>query len=242
MEEQFIRLALIYGEEALEKLRSSTVAVFGVGGVGGYTVEALARCGIGALELIDHDRVSESNLNRQILATHSTIGKYKVDVAAERIRDISPSCRVTGHKTFFLPETKEQFDFSKYDYVVDAIDTVTGKMEIIRSAKAAGVPVISAMGAGNKVDASAFRVADISKTSGCHLARIMRKLCREEGIRHVKVVYSLEESLPPRDIPGCQPDPNRRSLPGSTPFAVAAAGMLLAGEVVKDLVRDISEI
>lgn len=235
MEEQFVRMALIFGEKALEDLGRCRVAVFGVGGVGGYVVEALARCGVGALDLIDHDTVSLSNINRQILATHSTVGKPKVEAARDRVLDINPSCRVRTYQTFFLPETRAMFDLSQYDYVVDAIDTVTGKKEILLCARDAGVPVISAMGAGNKVDASAFRVADIYQTSGCPLARIMRKLCRENGIQKLKVVYSQEIPIRPLEIPGCEPDPQRRSLPGSCAFAVAAAGMLLAGEVIKDL-------
>ena len=237
MDEQFLRLALIYGPEAIERLHGCRVAVFGVGGVGGYVVEALARCGVGALDLVDHDRVSLSNINRQILATHSTLGMAKVEAARARVLDINPNCRVTTYQTFFLPDTREQFDFTKFDYVVDCIDTVTGKKEILLCAKEAGVPVISAMGAGNKVDAGAFQVADIYKTSGCPLARVMRKLCRENGIQKLKVVYSREEPVRPLDLPGCAPDPQRRSLPGSAVFAVAAAGMLLAGEVIQDLTQ-----
>lgn len=237
MDEQFIRMALIFGEESMDILAKSRVAVFGVGGVGGYVVEALARCGVGALDLVDHDKVSLSNINRQILATHSTLGLAKVEVARARILDINPGCRVTTHQTFFLPDSADGLDFSHYDYVVDCIDTVTGKKEILLRAKAAGVPVISAMGAGNKIDAGAFRVADIYKTSGCPLARVMRKLCRENGIDKLKVVYSQEEPIRPLELPGCEPDPQRRSLPGSAVFAVAAAGMLLAGEVVKDLTQ-----
>lgn len=235
MDEQFVRMALLYGPEAMEALAKARVAVFGVGGVGGYVVEALARCGVGALDLVDHDRVSLSNLNRQILATHSTLGMAKVEAAKARVLDINPNCRVTTHQTFFLPESGESLDFAQFDYVADCIDTVTGKKEILLRAQAAGVPVISAMGAGNKVDAGAFQVADIYKTSGCPLARVMRKLCRENGIRGLKVVYSQEEPIRPLELPGCVPDPQRRSLPGSAVFAVAAAGMLLAGEIVQDL-------
>lgn len=235
MDEQFVRMALLYGPEAMETLAKARVAVFGVGGVGGYVVEALARCGVGALDLVDHDQVSLSNLNRQILATHSTLGMAKVEAAKARVLDINPNCRVTTHQTFFLPESGETLDFAQFDYVADCIDTVTGKKEILLRAQAAGVPVISAMGAGNKVDAGAFQVADIYKTSGCPLARVMRKLCRENGIRRLKVVYSQEEPIRPLELPGCVPDPQRRSLPGSAVFAVAAAGMLLAGEIVQDL-------
>ena len=233
----FSRMERVYGKEAIEKLSRCHVAVFGIGGVGGYVVEALARSGVGALDLIDNDKVCMSNLNRQIIATHRTLGKYKVDAARERVLDINPRCKVTTYPTFFLPENSDQFDFTKYDYVVDAIDTVTGKKEIILKARQAGTPVISCMGAGNKVDASAFRVADIYETSVCPLARVMRKLCRQNGIDHLKVVYSQEEPLPPReDLP---PEPTngstRRATPGSTPFAVAAAGMVAAGEVVREL-------
>ncbi len=245
---QFSRSQLVFGKDAMDILAQSRVAVFGIGGVGGYTVEALARSGVGALDLIDDDKVCLTNLNRQILATRSTVGKYKVEVAKERILDINPKCVVTTHQTFFMPDTKDQFDFSQYDYVVDAIDTVTGKMEIIRCARDAKVPVISAMGAGNKIDASAFRVADIYKTSVCPLARVMRRLCRKEGIKHLKVVYSQEEPIRPHEDMSiscrahciCPPGTarkctQRRDIPGSTAFAVAAAGMILAGEVVKDL-------
>ena len=235
MDEQLVRMALIFGPEAMDTLAASRVAIFGVGGVGGYVVEALARCGLGALDVVDHDQVSLSNLNRQILATHSTLGMPKVEAAKARILDINPRCRVHTHQTFFLPDSADTLDFAQFDYVVDCIDTVTGKKEILLRAKAAGVPVISAMGAGNKIDAGAFQVSDIYKTSGCPLARVMRKLCRENGIERLKVVYSQEAPIRPLDIPGCQPDPERRSLPGSAVFAVAAAGMLLAGEVVKDL-------
>ena len=245
---QFSRSQLVFGQEAMERLQSSRVAVFGIGGVGGYTVEALARSGVGALDLIDDDKVCLTNLNRQLFATRSTIGKYKVEVARDRILDINPKCNVTIHQTFFMPDTKEQFDFSQYDYVVDAIDTVTGKKEIILCARAAGVPVISSMGAGNKVEASAFRVADIYETKVCPLARVMRKICRQNGVDHLKVVYSEEKPIRPLEDMSiscrahcvCPPGTarkctERRDIPGSTAFAVAAAGMILAGEVVKDL-------
>ena len=228
---QFSRSELIFGKDAMERLKNARVAVFGIGGVGGYTVEALARSGVGALDLVDDDKVCITNLNRQILATHSTVAKYKVDVARDRILDINPHCQVTTYQTFFMPDTADQFDFSQYDYVVDAIDTVTGKKEIILRARAAGVPVISSMGAGNKVEASAFKVADIYKTSVCPL-----------------VVYSEEKPIRPledmaiscRAYCVCPPGTarkctQRRDIPGSTPFAVAAAGMIIAGEVVKDL-------
>lgn len=232
----------------MDRLHSARVAVFGIGGVGGYTVEALARSGVGALDLIDDDRVCLTNLNRQILATRSTVGQYKVDVAAQRIADIDPKIAVTIYKTFYSPATAHQFDFAAYDYVVDAIDTVTGKLELIQQAHDAGTPIISCMGAGNKLDAAAFQVADIYKTSVCPLARVMRKELRKRGIRHLKVVYSQEEALTPLDDMAiscrshciCPPGTarkctQRRQVPGSTAFVPAAAGLILAGEVVRDL-------
>ena len=237
MQNQFSRTQLLLGPEAMARLAACRVAVFGVGGVGGYTVEALARSGIGALDLIDDDKVCLTNLNRQLHATRSTVGQYKVDAAEQRIRDINPDCRVTTYKTFFLPETEDQFDFALYDYVVDAIDTVKGKLALAEKAIAAGTPIISAMGAGNKLDASALRVADIYQTSVCPLARVMRTECRKRGIRHLKVVYSKE--LPVRPL-GAVPEDDRRGsvrrdIPGSTAFVPAAAGLIIAGEVVKDL-------
>ncbi|MBE5998492.1 MAG: tRNA threonylcarbamoyladenosine dehydratase [Eubacteriales bacterium] len=235
MENQFLRTELIYGEEAMKKLASCRVAVFGIGGVGGYAVEALVRSGIGALDLIDHDRVSLTNLNRQIIATHRTIGRYKVDVAAERAAEISPDCIVRTYKTFYLPETEDRFDFREYDYVVDAIDTVTGKLAIIENAKKAGVPVISSMGAGNKVLPSAFEVADLYETSVCPLARIMRRECKKRGIRDLKVVYSKEKAIRPRRILS-----GKRAVPGSTAFVPSVAGLIIAGEVINDLVADLT--
>ena len=234
----------------MKRLAASRVAVFGVGGVGGYVVEALARSGVGALDVIDNDTVCLSNINRQILATHKTLGRYKVDVAAERVADINPDCTVRAFKTFFLPETQDQFDFSVYDYVVDAIDTVTGKLAIIECAKKAGVPVISSMGAGNKVNAQAFEVADIYETSICPLARIMRRECRKRGIQSLKVVYSREEALTPKAIEKpsaaeaqepCEADPGkgRRSTPGSTAFVPSVAGLMIAGEVINDLTKEL---
>jgi tRNA A37 threonylcarbamoyladenosine dehydratase len=220
------------------------VAVFGIGGVGGYTVEGLARSGIGALDLIDNDRVSLTNLNRQLYATHRTLGMYKVDVAEKRIHEINPDCRVTTYKTFFLPDTQAMFDFSQYDYVVDAIDTVTGKLALIEKAQAAGTPIISAMGAGNKLDPTAFRVADIYKTSVCPLARVIRSECRKRGIKHLKVVYSTEQPTHPTDAPAasCTPDTRkctvRKDIPGSTAFVPSVAGLIIAGEVVRDLCRN----
>ena len=232
--EQFTRTELLLGEAAMRKLASSRVAVFGIGGVGGYTVEALARSGIGALDLIDSDRVALSNLNRQIIATLDTVGKYKVDVAAARIASINPECRVTVYRLFFTPDTQDQFDFTQYDYVVDAIDTVTGKLALAECAQAADTPIISAMGAGNKLDPTAFRVADINDTSVCPLAKVMRRECRRRGIRHLKVVYSQEEALQPLGRPA-EEDSVRRSIPGSTAFVPPVTGLIIAGEVIKDL-------
>ena len=240
MTNEFTRTQLILGADAMRKLAASRVAVFGVGGVGGYTVEALARTGIGALDLIDNDRVSLSNINRQILATHSSLGRYKVDVAEERVRDISPQCAVRTYKTFYLPETQDQFDFSSYDYVVDAIDTLTGKLTIIENAKRAGVPVISAMGAGNKTDPTAFAVADLYETSVCPLARIMRRECRRRGIESLKVVYYKEEPIRPQEKAESVAGPEesgarRRDVPGSVAFVPSVAGLIIAGEGIRDL-------
>ncbi|MBQ4600440.1 MAG: tRNA threonylcarbamoyladenosine dehydratase [Oscillospiraceae bacterium] len=235
--DQLSRTRLLLGDKAMDILKNARVAVFGLGGVGGYAVEALARSGIGALDLIDHDTVSLTNINRQILATHSTVGLYKADVAAARVRDIDPTVMVTAHKVFYLPETADSFDFTQYDYIVDAIDTVTGKLMLIRQAKDAGVPIISSMGTGNKLDPTAFRVADIHSTSGCHLARIMRKECRKRGIDALKVVYSQEEPLTPAPCGTDEELPEgRRSLPGSCAFVPSVAGLIIAGEVIKDLI------
>lgn len=245
---QFSRTELLLGKDAMERLKNARVAVFGIGGVGGYTVEALARSGVGALDLIDDDRVCITNINRQIIATKSTVGKYKVDVAKERILDINPDCVVRTYKTFFMPDTKDQFDFSEYDYVVDAIDTVTGKKEIILCAKAAGVPVISSMGAGNKINPAAFEVADIYETSVCPLARVMRNICRKNGIDKLKVVYSKEKPIRPTDDMSvscrahcvCPPGTarkctERRDIPGSAAFVPSVVGLIIAGEVFKDI-------
>lgn len=239
MREEFSRTELLYGAAALDKLSSSRVAVFGVGGVGGYVVEALARSGIGALDLIDNDKVALSNINRQIIALHSTVGKYKVDVAEKRIKDINPDCIVRTYKMFYLPAVQDQFDFSEYDYVVDAIDTVTGKLTIIENAKKAGIPVISAMGAGNKVNPACFEVADIYDTSICPLAKIMRKECKKRGIESLKVVYSKEEPKVPDNSSEDEAagETKRRSTPGSTAFAPSVAGLIIAGEVVNDLTK-----
>lgn len=236
--DQLSRTRLLLGDEAMNILKKARVAVFGLGGVGGYVVEALARNGIGALDLIDHDTVSLTNINRQILATHSTVGMYKADVAAQRVKDIDPTIAVTAHKTFYLPDTADSFDFTQYDYIVDAIDTVTGKLMLIQQAKAAGTPIISSMGTGNKLDPTAFRVADIHETSGCHLARIMRKECRKRGIEKLKVVYSQEEPIQPQTDSICEELPEgRRALPGSCAFVPSVAGLIIAGEVIKDLVK-----
>ena len=235
MEEQYSRSELLLGHEAIEKLRHSRVAVFGVGGVGGYAVEALARCGVGTLDLIDNDTVSISNMNRQIIALHSTVGRLKTEVAAERVHDIDPDIKVNVHSVFFMPETADCFDFSQYDYVIDAIDTVTGKIEIIMRAQAAGVPVLSAMGAGNKLDPTAFRVTDIYKTKGCPLARVMRRELKKRGVKKLTVVYSEEEPITPLQG-GEDPQNGRRSVPGSVSFVPSAAGLIAAGEVIKGLI------
>ena len=217
----------------MEILNSARVAVFGIGGVGGYTVEALVRSGIQHIDLIDDDKVCLTNLNRQIIATRSTVGKYKVDVMKERILDINPEAEVNVHKCFYLPETRDQFDFTKYDYVVDAVDTVTAKIELIVRAQKEGVPIISAMGAGNKLDAGRLKVADIYDTRICPLARVMRRELKKRGIEKLKVVYSDEQ--PVRPIEPVQECTGRRDIPGSTAFVPAAAGLLIAGEIVKDL-------
>ncbi len=234
----FSRTERLLGPEAMARLAACRVAVFGIGGVGGYAVEALARSGVGALDLIDDDRFGLTNLNRQLHATHDTLGQYKVDAARERVLAINPDCRVTVHRTFFLPETQAAFDFTQYDYVVDAIDTVKGKLALAEQAQAAGTPIISAMGAGNKLDPTAFRVADISRTSVCPLARVMRTECRKRGIRRLKVVYSTEPPVRPvceADPADSHPGSSRRDTPGSTAFVPSVAGLIIAGEVVKDL-------
>ena len=245
----YSRTAILLGAESIEKLENATVAVFGIGGVGGFAAEALARSGVGNLELIDHDTVSVSNINRQIVALCSTVGKYKVDVMKDRILDINPKINVTAHKCFYLPETAGQFDFSKYDYVVDCIDTVTGQLQLIEAAKAAGVPVISSMGAGNKLDPTAFQVADISKTSVCPLAKVMRRELKKRNIKNVKVVYSKEDvveaKISEEDAKKAEQqrdDENntgrRKSIPGSIAFVPSVAGLILAGEVIKDLTME----
>ena len=235
MSEQFLRTEMLLGSDAIQKLQNARVAVFGLGGVGGYVVEALARSGVGSLDLIDSDRVSVSNLNRQILATHSTVGMLKVDAARARVLDINPGCQVKTWPVFYTPDTADSFDFTQYDYIVDAIDTVTGKLALVERARAAGTPIICCMGTGNKLDASAFQVADISKTTMCPLARVMRRELSKRGIRHLKVVYSQEEALTPTGWEEEAAALGQRQIPGSVAFVPGAAGLLLAGEVVRDL-------
>ena len=245
---QFSRTQLLIGVDGIERLRNARVAVFGIGGVGGYTVEALARSGIGAIDIIDDDKICLTNLNRQIFALHSTIGRSKVDVAEERISDINPECSVTKHQTFFSPETAGSFDFSEYDYVVDAIDTVTGKIELVMRAESYGTPIISCMGAGNKMDPTAFEVTDIFKTSTCPLAKVMRQELRKRGIQKLKVVYSKEPAIKPIEDMAisckadciCPPEATRkcaarRQVPGNNAFVPPVAGFIAAGEVIKDL-------
>lgn len=239
MENQFSRIELLMGTNAMKKLAGSRVAVFGVGGVGGYTVEALARSGIGAIDLIDNDTVALSNINRQIIATYKTLGQYKVDAAAARIAEINPEAVVRTYKTFYMPETASLFNFNDYDYVVDAIDTVTGKIELIMQAEETHTPIISSMGAGNKLDPTAFEVADIYKTSVCPLAKVMRRELKKRGIKKLKVVYSKEEALTPMSAPNMENDtPHRRQTPGSTAWVPSVVGLIIAGEVIKDLVNN----
>lgn len=229
MQEQLSRTELLIGSEGLEKLKNARVAVFGIGGVGGYVVEALARSGIGAFDLIDSDTVALSNLNRQIIATRDTLGKYKTEVMEKRIHSICPDTKVKIYNCFYLPETRGQFDFTQYDYVVDAVDTVTAKIDLIMSAKEAGVPVISSMGAGNKMNPAMFEVADIYETSGCPLAKVMRRELKKWGVDCLKVVYSKEEAIK-------RETKERKPVPGSIAFVPSVAGLIIAGEVVKDLI------
>lgn len=254
MSERFSRTELLFGREAMEKLSESRVAVFGIGGVGGHALEALVRSGVGTVDIIDNDKVCLSNLNRQLIATERTIGQYKVDAAEERMKEINPDVVVNKYRTFFLPETAEQFDFSQYNYVIDAIDTVTGKIELVMQAEKAGVPIISSMGAGNKVEPTAFEVADIYETSVCPLAKVMRRELKKRGIQKLKVVYSKEPALTPTGIKNdCGVEDNeavsedagadkshakRRQIPGSNAFVPSVAGLIIAGEVVKDLIMD----
>ena len=264
MEYQFSRTGLLLGEKAVDYLKDCRVAVFGVGGVGGFTVEALARSGVGTIDIIDNDKVCLSNINRQIIATHKTIGMDKVDVMKERILEINPNAIVNVYKCFFLPETRDEFDFSQYDYVVDAVDTVTAKIELVMACKEADVPIISSMGAGNKLDPTAFEVADIYKTSVCPLAKVMRRELKKRGIKKLKVVYSKEEALTPKPLSSFGEDDDiieekegsmeenaqkkktveqlddsrntkKRATPGSIAFVPSVAGLIIAGEVIKDL-------
>ena len=247
---QFSRTQLLLGKEAMNRLAGARVAIFGIGGVGGYTAEALARSGVGELDLIDDDKVCLTNINRQIFATRKTVGKYKVDVAEERLKDINPDIIINKHQTFYTPETSENFDFSKYDYVVDAIDTVTGKIELVMQADKTKTPIICSMGAGNKLDPTAFEVSDIYKTSVCPLARVMRYELKRRGIKKLKVVYSKEKPITPVDDMAisckthciCPPGTKRkctqrRQVPGSTAFVPSVVGLIIAGEVIKDLIK-----
>lgn len=236
MSERFARTELLFGKEAMDKLKNARVAVFGVGGVGGYVVEALARSGVGAIDIIDNDTVSVTNINRQIIATTKTIGSYKVDVMRERILEINPDCQVHAFKCFYLPENKDEFDFSKYSYVVDAIDTVTAKIQLAVEAQDKNTPIISSMGTGNKFNPTEFEVADIYKTSVCPLAKVMRKELKKRNVKKLKVVYSKEEPKSPGESGGKEECPKgRRSIPGSTAFVPPVAGLIIASEVIKDL-------
>ena len=246
---QFSRTELLIGHEGIEKLAKARVAVFGIGGVGAYAVEALVRSGLGTIDIIDDDKVCITNLNRQLYATRKTVGKYKVDVAKERILDINPDCVVNTHQTFYTPETENQFDFSQYDYVIDAIDTVVGKLSLIEKAKTANTPIICAMGAGNKMDPTKFEVADISKTSVCPLAKVIRTELRKRRIKRVKVVYSKETPIKPKEDmsisckahcvcpPGTRKCIVKHQIPGSNAFVPPVVGMIIAGEVIKDLIK-----
>ena len=245
--DQFARTQLLFGDEAMEKLKNSRVAVFGVGGVGGYVVEALARSGVGAIDLIDDDRICLTNLNRQLIATRSTVARYKTEVMKERILDINPNCAVTEYRTFFLPENRDDFPFESFDYIVDAVDTVTAKISLVVTADEKKIPIISCMGAGNKLNPEMFEVADIYKTSVCPLAKVMRRELKKRGIKKLKVVYSKEKPIRPLEDPSiscyrhciCPPGTRkctvRRDIPGSVSFVPPVAGLIIAGEVIKDL-------
>lgn len=262
MQEQFARTELLLGHEAMDKLANARVAVFGVGGVGGHVVEALARSGVGSIDIVDDDKVCVSNINRQIIATWSTVGQYKVDAMKNRIMDINPKCNVRAHRCFYLPETKDEFDFTEYDYVVDAVDTVTAKLQLVMQAKEAGVPIISSMGAGNKMNPAMFEVADIYATSVCPLAKVMRRELKKRGVKELKVVYSKEEAIKPiqindeahslkpneinddvkSDVNGVEvqsmdnnPGHAKRATPGSNAFVPSVAGLIIVSEVIKDL-------
>ena len=249
---QFSRTELLLGKEAMEKLKNAKVAVFGIGGVGGYVCEALVRSGVGAFDLIDDDKVCLTNLNRQIIATRKTVGKYKTDVMKDRILEINPDARVEVHKCFFLPENADEFPFEEYDYIVDAVDTVTAKISLVMKAQEMNVPIISSMGAGNKLDASQFRVADIYKTKVCPLAKVMRRELKKRGVKKLKVVYSEEQPTRPVEDMAiscrtnciCPPGAahkctERRDIPGSTAFVPSVVGLIIAGEVIKDLTKDV---
>lgn len=235
----YTRTGLLLGKAAMEKLKKAHVAVFGLGGVGGYVVEALARSGVGMLTLVDHDTISLTNLNRQLLATRQTVGQQKAQAAADRVKSIDPEIQVDVRCGFFGPDTASEYDFKKYDYVVDAIDTVTGKLALVTTAQAAGTPIISCMGTGNKLDPTRFQIADITKTSVCPLARIMRKECAKRGIKHLKVLFSTEDPIPsdPSALTDEELPEGRRSLPGSVAFVPSVAGLIIAGEVIKDIIR-----
>ena len=250
MDTPFSRTELLLGAEALEKLKAARVIVFGLGGVGGHAAEALVRAGVGAIDLVDDDRIGVSNLNRQLFALHSTLGMDKVDAAKARLLDVNPELAVTTHKCFYLPETADRFDFSRYDYVLDCIDTVTGKLQLVEAAHRAGTPIISSMGAGNKLDPTAFEVTDLYKTSVCPLAKVMRRECKKRGIKSLKVVYSKEEPIRPLEDMSiscrqhciCPPGAERkcterRDIPGSTAFVPSVVGLIIAGEVIKDLIK-----
>ena len=237
--QKFLRTEMLLGKEAIEKLKRSRVAIFGIGGVGGYALEALVRAGVGEIDIIDSDEVALSNINRQILATTETVGQLKVDVAEARAKEINPDVKINKYPIFYLPETANLFDFSNYDYVIDAIDTVKGKMELVKRANEVGTPIICSMGTGNKLDPTAFEVTDIHKTSVCPLAKVMRGLCKKEGIKHLKVVYSKEIPLTPHEIEGAeQKGTAGRVSPASCSFVPPVAGFILAGEVVKDIIAN----
>lgn len=235
MSDQFSRTAMLIGDEGIKRLKNSRVAIFGIGGVGSYTLEALVRSGVGVIDIIDNDTVCETNINRQLIAAHSTLGRAKVDAARDRALDINPDAVIHVHKVFYLPETAEQFDFSQYDYIVDAIDTVSGKLQLIEEAERKGVPIISSMGAGNKLDPTLFKVSDIYKTSVCPLARVIRNECRKRGIKKLKVVYSTEQAITPRE---CDEElaKGKRQTAGSVAFVPSVAGLIIAGEVIKDII------
>ena len=238
--DQYSRTRLLLGAAAMEKLKNARVAVFGLGGVGGYAAEALARSGVGALDFIDHDTLSLTNINRQILATHDTVGMPKAEAAKQRALSINPRLRATAWNLFYGPDTAHLFDFTQYDYVIDAIDTVTGKLALVKAAQDAEVPILSSMGTGNKLDPTRFQIADISQTSVCPLARIMRKECRKRGIEKLKVLFSTEDPIPsdPSAVSSEELPEGRRALPGSIAFVPSVAGLIIAGEVIKDLIKE----